>query len=119
MRGLRERCGSFPPVVKTGFAVRLPRSCFQLLKVWKHYRPVPILTQSHRYRADLIERADLTVPMERVHYRRLQERFGRQLKNKRISVLRIRGDYDYMDPALIRILREKVTPLLKLQAPSL
>lgn len=68
---------------------------------------------------DLIEWADLILVMERVHYRRLQERFGKQLKHKRISVMRIRDDYDYMDPNLIRILREKVTPLLKLQAPFL
>jgi predicted protein tyrosine phosphatase len=69
--------------------------------------------------ADLIEWAELILVMERVHYRRLQERLGKQLKGKRVSVLRIRDDYDYMDPDLIRILREKVTPLLKLQAPSL
>jgi predicted protein tyrosine phosphatase len=48
----------------------------------------------------------------------LQERFGTLLKGKKISVLRIRDDYDYMDPELIRILREKVPPLLKLEAPS-
>jgi len=69
--------------------------------------------------ADLIEWADLILVMERRHYRLLQERFGERLKDKKISVLRIRDDYGYMDPALIRILREKVTPLLKLQAPSL
>jgi predicted protein tyrosine phosphatase len=64
--------------------------------------------------ADLIEWADLILVMERVHYRRLQERFGPQFRDKRISVLRIRDDFQYMDPKLIRILREKVTPLLKL-----
>jgi predicted protein tyrosine phosphatase len=68
--------------------------------------------------SDLIEWADLILAMERTHYRRLQERFGTLLKGKKISVLRIRDDYDYMDPELIRILREKVPPLLKLEAPS-
>jgi predicted protein tyrosine phosphatase len=68
--------------------------------------------------ADLIEWADLILAMERTHYRRLQERFGPLLKDKRISVLRIRDEYDYMDPDLIRILREKVTPLLKLRTSS-
>jgi predicted protein tyrosine phosphatase len=65
--------------------------------------------------ADLIEWADLILAMERTHYRRLQERFGPLLKDKRISVLRIRDEYDYMDPELIRILRKKVPPLLRLQ----
>jgi predicted protein tyrosine phosphatase len=68
--------------------------------------------------ADLIEWADIIFAMERVHYRRLQERFGSQLKSKRISVLGIRDDYDYMDPDLVRLLREKVTPLLRLAPPA-
>jgi predicted protein tyrosine phosphatase len=65
--------------------------------------------------ADLIEWADLILAMERRHYSHLQVRFGEQLKSKKISVLRIRDEYEYMDPDLIRILREKVTPLLKLR----
>jgi predicted protein tyrosine phosphatase len=36
------------------------------------------------------------------------ERFGKLLDSKRLVVLRIRDDYAYMQPELVRILRKKV-----------
>ena len=39
--------------------------------------------------------------------------FGKQLQTKRLVVLRIPDDYDYMDAELIEILKKKVTPYLR------
>jgi predicted protein tyrosine phosphatase len=58
--------------------------------------------------ADLIEWADIIFAMESVHRKRLNEKFGSLLRTKRIIVLGIPDDYNYMDEELIRILKEKV-----------
>ena len=62
--------------------------------------------------ADLIEWADIVFAMERVHQRRLLERFGSLLKEKRVVVLGIPDEYKYMDPQLVETLRRKVSPHL-------
>jgi predicted protein tyrosine phosphatase len=46
--------------------------------------------------------------MERVHRRRLQERFGSLLKRKKIAVLLIQDNYEFMDPELAQILQDKI-----------
>ena len=62
--------------------------------------------------ADLIEWADVVFAMERVHKRRLQEKFKSQLRVKRVVVLGIPDNYEYMEPALVRILESAVRPYL-------
>jgi len=62
---------------------------------------------------ELLEWADLIVVMEPVHKRRLGERFQRWLRDKRVVVLGIPDDYDFMAPALVRLLQQKVPPLLQ------
>jgi predicted protein tyrosine phosphatase len=59
-----------------------------------------------------IEWADLIVVMEKVHRSRLNRKFGSALSRKRIAVLDIPDDYDYMDPELIRLLRLRCAPYL-------
>ena len=68
--------------------------------------------------ADLIEWADLVLAMESSHRRRLTERFGPVLRTKRIAVLGIPDDYEYMDSELVRALEEKVRPHLKGMQPD-
>jgi predicted protein tyrosine phosphatase len=63
--------------------------------------------------ADLIEWADIVFAMEGVHRRRLKKRFGAFLQAKKIIVLGIPDNYRYMDPELVRILKEKVIPHLR------
>jgi predicted protein tyrosine phosphatase len=63
--------------------------------------------------ADLIEWADVIFAMEKHHRDKLRERFGKLLETKRLVVLRIPDDYDYMDAELIEILKKKVTPHLR------
>jgi len=67
----------------------------------------------HMISADLIEWADLIFAMEKVHRRRLQQRFGDLLRTKKLVVLGIPDDYSYMDPLLIESLKEKVAPHLR------
>jgi predicted protein tyrosine phosphatase len=59
--------------------------------------------------ADLIEWADIVFVMEAVHRRRLNRRFSELLQTKRIIVLGIPDEYDYMDPKLIETVRAKVS----------
>jgi predicted protein tyrosine phosphatase len=58
--------------------------------------------------ADLIEWADIIFAMENRHRDKLRQRFGKQLEQKRLIVLGIRDDYDYMQPELVEILKRKV-----------
>jgi predicted protein tyrosine phosphatase len=62
--------------------------------------------------AELIEWADIIFAMERIHQRRLLERFKELLKTKQVIVLGIKDDYRYMDPALVTVLLKKVSPYL-------
>lgn len=59
-----------------------------------------------------IEWADLILVMEKVHRSRLNQKFGRALSKKRIAVLDIPDEYDYMDPELVRLLRLRCAPYL-------
>lgn len=62
--------------------------------------------------ADLVEWADVVVAMEQHHAQFLQEHFGYLLRRKRLAVLGIPDSYDFMDPELVRILKEKIDPQL-------
>jgi predicted protein tyrosine phosphatase len=59
--------------------------------------------------ADLVDCADVIFAMEGIHRRRLNERFGSSLRTKRLIVLGITDDYDYMDPRLVSLLKEQVS----------
>ena len=63
--------------------------------------------------AEHVEWAQLIVVMEPVHRRRLQRQFGPRLKHARVVVLDIPDDYGFMDPALVEILKRRVTPHLR------
>jgi predicted protein tyrosine phosphatase len=62
--------------------------------------------------ADLIEWAEILFVMENAHRNKLRRRFGKLIDGKRLVVLRIRDDYDYMQPELIEILKTRVPPHL-------
>lgn len=59
--------------------------------------------------------ADLIVVMERAHRSKLLKKFKAHLNGQRIIVLGIPDDYGYLEPALIEILKAKVTPHLRLK----
>ncbi|MFS8147801.1 low molecular weight protein tyrosine phosphatase family protein [Rhizobium sp. BR 249] len=58
--------------------------------------------------AEQIEWADIVFVMERAHRTKLQNRYRSALKGKRLICLHIPDDYDFMDPALIQLLKAKV-----------
>jgi predicted protein tyrosine phosphatase len=62
--------------------------------------------------AELVEWADTIFVMEKTHRDKLTSRFRKYLRNQRIICLDIPDDYEYMDPALVRLLRAKVSPFL-------
>jgi len=50
--------------------------------------------------------------MEKSHRRKLAKNFQPWLKGKRVVCLDIPDDYEYMDLALVELLKKKVLPLL-------
>ncbi len=67
----------------------------------------------------MLEWADLIFTMEPVHKRLINARFTQLLKTRRIIVLNIPDNYDYLEPALITSLKAKVLPHLQRSAPGL
>jgi predicted protein tyrosine phosphatase len=64
--------------------------------------------------ADLIDWADVIFAMEGVHRRRLRRRFASVLRDKQIVVLEIPDQYDYMNDVLVDLLKQRVTPHLRI-----
>ncbi len=60
----------------------------------------------------MIERADIIFVMEKSHRNKLSKKYKSFLKDKRVVCLDIPDEYDYMDSDLIKILKNKVLPLL-------
>lgn len=59
-----------------------------------------------------VEWADVIFVMEKEHRNKLTRKFKRHLHRQRIIVLGIPDDFAYMEPALVALLKTKVTPLL-------
>jgi predicted protein tyrosine phosphatase len=57
---------------------------------------------------ELIQWADIIFVMERVHRRKLTSKFRTYLRNKQVICLDIPDDFQFMDPELVKILRERV-----------
>ena len=70
-----------------------------------------------RVSADLVEWADVVVAFEARHRRRLTSAFGPLLADRRVVVLGIPDEYAFMDPALVRVLCQRLPALLGLDAP--
>jgi predicted protein tyrosine phosphatase len=64
------------------------------------YAEVPLSSEQ-------VEWADIVIVMEKVHRKRLNQKFGKALKGKRIAVLGIPDDYTYMDPELVELLKAR------------
>lgn len=58
--------------------------------------------------AELIAWADVIVVMEAAHRNRVSKKFRDALEGKRLVVLGIPDQYDYMEPALVNILKVRV-----------
>ena len=64
--------------------------------------------------ADLIEWADIVFVMEKSHRNKIGKKFRAQLKEKRLIVLDIPDNYDYMDPSLVSLLKARVARFVRL-----
>jgi len=58
--------------------------------------------------AELVEWADIIFVMEKTHRAKLQKKFRKSLKSTRVICLDIPDNYRFMDPALVRLLEERV-----------
>ncbi len=56
---------------------------------------------------DQLQWADVILVMENAHRSRLNKKFKHALAGKRVAVLNIPDEYDYMDDELVRILRQR------------
>lgn len=59
-----------------------------------------------------IQWADLIFAMEEKHFSRMRANFRDELKHKTVHVLDIPDDYKFMDPELIDLITEIVTPII-------
>ncbi len=57
---------------------------------------------------ELVEWADIIFVMERTHRNKVQKKHRAALKDKRLVVLDIPDDYEFMDPHLVRLLKTKM-----------
>lgn len=57
--------------------------------------------------------ADMIFCMEKKHAARLEERFPAELADKPLIVLRIPDDFEFMDPALIDLLKTELSEHLE------
>lgn len=57
--------------------------------------------------AEQVEWADLIFVMEKSHRIKLTKKFRKYLAGKRVVVLDIPDNYDYMDPALVELLKRR------------
>lgn len=62
--------------------------------------------------SEAVEWADIIFVMEKSHRSKLSQNFQPWLKQKRVVCLNIPDEYDYMEPALVELLKKKVLPLL-------
>lgn len=70
-----------------------------------HDAEVPLSTEQ-------IAWADVIIVMETVHRNRLNRNFRGCLKGKRVAVLNIPDEYDYMDSDLVSLLKIRCAPYL-------
>ena len=66
--------------------------------------------------AGLIEWADVILVMEERHRTEITKRFARELGDKKIGVLGLADIYDYMEPVLVELLKQKVPSYVRLEA---
>jgi predicted protein tyrosine phosphatase len=75
-------------------------------------RPAPKNVARIKVTEKLILWSDLIFVMEKKHRERLSEKFQHALHNKKIIILDIEDNYQYMDPDLIDTLKTSVIPYL-------
>jgi predicted protein tyrosine phosphatase len=62
--------------------------------------------------AELVRWADLIFVMEKAHRNKVQKRFKAELKHARLICLDIPDEFEFMDEALVKLLKARVTRFL-------
>jgi predicted protein tyrosine phosphatase len=62
--------------------------------------------------SEQVDWADIIFVMEKAHRNKLSQKFRAHLKGKRVVCLDIPDDYEFMDPALVRLLESRVSRFL-------
>lgn len=62
--------------------------------------------------AEMVAESDIIFVMEKMHRAKLAKRFRAHLKRARAICLDIPDDYEFMDPALVRLLEARVPRFL-------
>jgi predicted protein tyrosine phosphatase len=62
---------------------------------------------------DLIAWADIVLVMEKSHRNKVAKKFRDQLKGKRLMVLDIPDEFEYMQPELVNLLKTRVGRLVR------
>jgi predicted protein tyrosine phosphatase len=114
-------CGILPAMKKILFVCSQNRlrspTAEQVFSTWPN---IDVLSAGTNHDAEepisveLIEWADIIVVMEKAHRNKVNKKFRKNLNGKRVLVLDIPDDFDYMQPELVRILEVKVPRLLGL-----
>jgi predicted protein tyrosine phosphatase len=66
-----------------------------------------------RINTKLIQWADLIFAMEKEHKQRIIEQFSNDVRQKKILVLNIPDEYQFMDPELIDLIQTIVDPIIE------
>ncbi len=74
-----------------------------------HESPQPVT-------AEMLEWADVICVMEKAHLIRMRRRFRQHLNRQRLICLNIPDVYEFMDPALVELLEDRVPRYLGLAA---
>ena len=68
--------------------------------------------------SEQVEWADIIFVMEKTHRNKLNRKFRSSLNGKRVICLDIPDDYEFMDPALVRILETRAGRFLSRPSPA-
>lgn len=63
---------------------------------------------------DLVEWADAILVMENSHKNKIRKKFKDLLKGKKLAVLAIPDIYEFMDPALVALLKSRVPKYVRI-----
>ena len=65
---------------------------------------------------ELIEWADTIFVMEKAHRNKLSKHYKSHLKNAKVVCLNIPDEFEFMDPALVALLKERVPKFLPVRS---
>ena len=66
-----------------------------------------------RISVELLQWADLILVMEKKHQVAIETHFGDEIMNKKVIVLNIPDNYNYMEPQLVSLIRKRADPHIK------